>query len=334
MRLLVLFLALAGIAFGLTSCDDASSPEPMGQDEDENSDEEDDDSADESTARRDSSTSSGDARPTSNRDAGASDAAAARDGTRPTPDTGDARPADSGRPTGDAGSASPDTGSSEEDRGSAGYSPCPSDGEPCKILPLGDSITFGMGDGMSFLNPGGYRSELFELALADNHNITFVGSQQNGPDQVNGMSFPGNHEGYSGWTIDQIAGLVPMPAFDDDPDIVLLMAGTNDMYRAGAQGAAMRLERLIDKIVETDPDVLLVVAQITPLPSSEANVQAFNQAIPAIVESRQSAGKHVLVVDMNTDFPVSELADRVHPNADGYGRMAGIWYQAIEPVLN
>ena len=34
-----------------------------------------------------------------------------------------------------------------------------------------------------------------------------------------------------------------------------------------------------------------------------------------------------------TDFPTSELGDGVHPNQAGYARMAGVWYEAIEPYL-
>ena len=36
---------------------------------------------------------------------------------------------------------------------------------------------------------------------------------------------------------------------------------------------------------------------------------------------------------MHTGFPVSELADGIHPTQTGYNRMAGIWYTAIDPVL-
>src|SRR5690606_15758517 len=69
---------------------------------------------------------------------------------------------------------------------SGDFQPCPETG-PCKILPLGDSITFGLGF------DGGYRVHLFQLALEDDHEITFTGTQQpNGPDTVDGVSFPKN----------------------------------------------------------------------------------------------------------------------------------------------
>jgi hypothetical protein len=64
-------------------------------------------------------------------------------------------------------------GASGAGGGSSGYNPCPATGA-CKILPLGDSIT----DGIGF--SGGYRVRLFQLALEDDKEITFVGGSMNG----------------------------------------------------------------------------------------------------------------------------------------------------------
>jgi lysophospholipase L1-like esterase len=55
----------------------------------------------------------------------------------------------------------------------------------------------------------------------------------------------------------------------------------------------------------------------------------YNNAIPAVVDERVKAGKHLLLVDQFTGFPTSELGDGVHPNQKGYERMAGVWYDAI-----
>jgi hypothetical protein len=97
---------------------------------------------------------------------------------------------------------------------------CTSD-EPCRILPLGDSITFGIGFS------GGYRVELFGLALKDGKNITFVGknpesdstNQPNGPQEVEGVSFPKYHLGTSGITIDALQKKVlPDRVLKADPD--------------------------------------------------------------------------------------------------------------------
>jgi lysophospholipase L1-like esterase len=209
--------------------------------------------------------------------------------------------------------------------GSSDFNPCPAKGEPCKIMPLGDSITDGFG------TAGGYRIELFSKALADGKSITFVGRFMNGPTMVAGQTFPRSHEGTSGITIGGLDMTIPEPALNPDPHIVLLHIGTNDMRNAN--GAPDRLATLMDQILTTLPDSLLVVSSIVPLPSSANAVSTYNAAIPPLVQTRASAGKHVIYLDQFKGFPDSELADGVHPSPAGYARMAGVWYEGIKDLL-
>jgi lysophospholipase L1-like esterase len=211
--------------------------------------------------------------------------------------------------------------------GGTGFDPCPATGA-CKILPLGDSIT----DGLGVTGGGGYRIELFRLATMAGEELTYVGGSMNGPTMVDGQSFPRAHEGHSGWTIAQIDGIVPSPALNPDPHIVLLHIGTNDMLQ-GASGAPDRLGALLDQITTDLPNALVVVAKIIPFPGASSAVTTFNNAIPGLVQTRANAGKHVIMVDQFTGFPNSELADGVHPNAAGYARMARVWYAAISGYL-
>jgi lysophospholipase L1-like esterase len=243
----------------------------------------------------------------------------------------DAAPAQDAAPT-DAGDASSavdaDARAPVAEGGSlSSASPCPETGA-CVILPLGDSITFGLG----VSDNASYRVELFRKATAAQHEITFSGSLQSGPTNVDGKPFPRKNEGHSGWTISQIAGTVPSPALQTKPHIVLLMAGTNDMYMS-PMNAPMRLGALLDKLVQTDPNLYVVVAQLTPLNSSASAIKTFNDAVPALVRERAMAGKHVFLVDLNTGFPANALSDGVHPNAEGYKWMADVWYKAIEGWL-
>jgi lysophospholipase L1-like esterase len=210
----------------------------------------------------------------------------------------------------------------------AGFQPCPQTGDPCKVLPLGDSITAGAGAP----GGGGYRVPLFRKALEAGQSITYVGSQTGGPSTVDGVPFPDSHEGHSGRTIDYIAGRIPDPALADGADIVLLMIGTNDMYMQPI-GAPERLATLLDEILMLEPEALLVVAQLTPFPGEDADVQTYNAAIPALVEERAADGKHIVLVDMYTEFPEPLIEDGVHPNAEGYELMADRWYEKISALL-
>lgn len=229
-------------------------------------------------------------------------------------------------------SAAPASSGGDESTGSDAWTPCKEN--PCKVLPLGDSITFGL-EGMG--SNGGYRVELFRLAVTNQRSITFVGSgEANGPNMVEGVSFPKAHEGFSGWTIQQIhdrlfnsANSAAMAA---EPEIVLLHIGTNDMYR-GPDGAPQRLGTLIDSLTERLPESLIVVSTIIPFTSSASTVATYNTALVSVVNERISAGKHVTFVDQFEGFPTSELGDGVHPNQAGYNRMGAKWFAAISEYL-
>lgn len=227
-----------------------------------------------------------------------------------------------------SGGGEPATGGDTSTGGAEGaeFLPCPSEG-PCKILPLGDSITFGL----EF--DGGYRVELFRLAQEAGHDITFTGTQApNGPDTVAELPFPKNHEGISGETIQQIADRIPSPGLNEIPHIVLVHAGTNDMW-AGASGAPDRLGSLLDELLTEAPEALIVVSNIIPWPDQSGAVATYNAGLVTEVEERMQTSDRVVFVDQFEGFPANELGDGIHPNEAGYARMAGKWYDAIEAYL-
>jgi lysophospholipase L1-like esterase len=213
--------------------------------------------------------------------------------------------------------------------GTVAYAPCPTNGSPCTILPLGDSITRGFRSS----DDGGYRSQLFKLIVAAKQKITFTGSLTNGPTQVSGQPFPRMHEGHSGWTISQLSPLIPSPALDGKPNIILLHIGTNDIGSRDPAGMATHLEALLDKIAQNGPNALIVVAQITAAFTDNDIRDAYNAKIPGIVQSHAAKGQHIIGVDMNK-IPMTDLSsDGVHPNDQGYVYMAGIWYAALKDLL-
>jgi lysophospholipase L1-like esterase len=170
-----------------------------------------------------------------------------------------------------------------------------------------------------------------------------VGSKTNGPEKVAGRDFPRNHEGHSGWTIDTVSNrtgistLLPSPALDDDPNIILLHIGTNDVSKA-PDGMEEKLERLIDSIIKDAPDALLVVAALIPSNRSShpnSRIIEYNSKIPAIVKKKADNGAKIIFVDQYEGFPkTKELADKLHPNEAGYARMADKWFNAVETYLH
>lgn len=224
--------------------------------------------------------------------------------------------------------------------GGGGFDPCPATGD-CKIVPLGDSITFGTPS-----NNGGYRVELFIKAKTDNKHLTFVsgaagGAAPNGPAmvKVSGMdvAFPRANEGYPGIKIGDLdtQRVANGKAFTNMPHIVLLHIGTNDMYGGNPGAAPAALGKMIDDIATAVPNALIAVSSIIPLSSGNAAIMTYNATIPGTVAMKAGQGKHVIFVDQFKDFPASELVDGVHPNDSmGYPRMGSVWYAAIKQYLH
>jgi len=212
------------------------------------------------------------------------------------------------------------------------------------VLPLGDSITEGFGS-----SGGGYRVELFRQAVQNGKNLTFVGGLQNGPNTVANQTFPKKHEGHGGYTIDSgsghsgISGSITDQAIANyHPNIVLLMIGTNDINgNVDIAAAPTRLGKLIDDITTRAPNALLVVATIIPIANDGTNpkVQAYNPALPGLVNVRAMAGKHVVFLDnyaafsKDPSYRTTLMSNSLHPNDAGYVVLGQALYQAIRALL-
>ncbi|MFC4049851.1 GDSL-type esterase/lipase family protein [Actinomadura syzygii] len=188
-------------------------------------------------------------------------------------------------------------------------------------MPLGDSITYGIGSSSG----AGYRDELRRRLVADGpHSLDFVGSQQSGqsPDR--------DHEGYPGAMIKDIARRADTAVPLYHPNVVLLHAGTNDLERGDAAAAPAALGSLIDQVVEDAPNAAVLVSELVPSKDGavQSRIEAFNKQIPGLVAQRARTGKHVAVVDMS-DVTTDDLADNLHPNDRGYAKMADAFEDAL-----
>lgn len=205
---------------------------------------------------------------------------------------------------------------------------------PLRILPIGDSITWGLGSSTG----NGYRAPLLKLLTGSNSlatmkpRIQYIGSQHSGDMDNN------NSEGYGGAVIDQIAEHVyASKTLVQQPNLVLLMAGTNDMIlELKVSTAADRLGAMIDSITAACPDVVILVAQVTLIidPWGDAGSRAtdFNATIPAMVEGKRRAGKKVAVVSMDA-VTEDDLSDGLHPNDRGYEKMADAWFAGYQNAV-
>ncbi|MEV6842901.1 GDSL-type esterase/lipase family protein [Actinoplanes sp. NPDC051411] len=240
----------------------------------------------------------------------------------PASSAGPASSADPASDTDPASSADP-----ASDAGPTSSADPVSSAAPIRVMPLGDSITYGLGPAVE----NGYRTDLYGRLTRAGLNVDFVGGVRSGDG-----ADPDN-EGHPGWTIEQMSAQVDRWIAEARPDVVLLHAGTNDM-RASATvpTAPAALSTLLDQIAADLPQAQVFVAQITGAgttanrPMWKRRIDSYNARIPAIVESK---GPHFHVVDQ-TGVEGIDLTDIVHPNTFGYAKMAWNWYQAMMPILD
>jgi lysophospholipase L1-like esterase len=203
-----------------------------------------------------------------------------------------------------------------------------------RILPLGDSITEGYGS----TSGSGYRAPLLTLLTLPNStftkttpNITYIGTLTSGT-----LPPPNNaNEGHSGAIISQIADFAkPDLALNGSlkGDIVLVMAGTNDMFNENVlpADAPARLGALIDELVAGWPEAAILVATLTPSANTttQGNIVVFNEQVPVVVNERAKAGNRTLVVSM-ANVTLAMLYDGLHPDDTGYEVMAQAWYSGL-----
>jgi lysophospholipase L1-like esterase len=213
--------------------------------------------------------------------------------------------------------------------GSAQTHPSPQAGPAQKaslrIMPLGDSISFGTPEPLY----GGYRHALGDLLAKDGYRINFVGSQKSGT----GVIPDPDNEGHPGWTIAQIKKGIDTNRWLEtyQPDIILLHIGTNDISHGNAASAPSQLSTLLDDILARLPRVRVIVAQIIPYRRGLGpDHQLYNAAVPGIVASK---GPRVSVVDMQHILSKSDYSDDLHPNTSGYDKMARAWGIALRAAM-
>jgi lysophospholipase L1-like esterase len=196
-----------------------------------------------------------------------------------------------------------------------------------RIMPLGDSITDGYGI------PGGYRIDLWRELKSSRIDFDFVGSQRNGPAQLPDK----DHEGHIGWRIDQLRASVDGWIRTYQPDVVLLLIGTNDILRHyRVARAPRRLGALVDRIYAVRPATKIFLSTIPLIGIATANVQVakYNAAVRQVVRTRAAARRPIWFVDGGRRLTSVDLADAAHPNAAGYWKLAQAWHASLVRVLS
>lgn len=223
-----------------------------------------------------------------------------------------------------------------------------------RIMAVGDSITAGYTDNPTWALPftWGYRGPLYDLLTAAGKRFEFVGRSLE-PVTGGGFGHPDpsvwsgtdiftlgqdNCRGYGGYALTDIEPRVAGWVAEDLPDIVLLMAGINDIAAGSSDdpvAAKTNLSDTIALIQSGAPSATIVLSKITPYVTPTPAIVLFNDYIGTL------AGPGIIVVDQYSNFldgegdPDASLYSNAnnHPNAAGYALMAQTWADAVIPLL-
>ncbi len=177
-------------------------------------------------------------------------------------------------------------------------------------MAVGDSLTQGATELV-----GGYRLPLFGL----NPGLILVGRNYSS----------GFHEGYGGYTINQISATV-LPIVDTfAPSLILLMAGTNDIA-LGQDAASTLVEymQLANDFKAKASVAYVIMSTIPYLFTHIAEQTAYNAALLATIPP---AG--IIITDASGTLTYPADFNGSHPNLAGYAKMAIGWDPSVNALL-
>ena len=223
-----------------------------------------------------------------------------------------------------------------------------------RIMPLGDSITWGITYIPGVSTDEGYRGFLFDSLSTAGYNFDFVGGLQNG-DALSDK----DHEGHPAWYANKpsscggacvgpgLAAAVDSFLTENPADIVLLHIGTNDLILMDSNpltntipGLVNDIELIITNIHNFDSDIVIIVALIVNS-SHNANITSLTTQLNSALSSSLTESNTLRIVDMENaltypgDIVTNDPSSHsVHPKVSGYKKMADVWYAELKNVID
>jgi len=230
-----------------------------------------------------------------------------------------------------------------------------------KIMPVGDSITFGMGE------DGGYRKYLdYFMKQKGYTGIDLVGPEGGGGGgwpwgggggtsfTYNGQTveYDGDHAGYSGFQIKQPASwgqdsslynkLKEKNAIKTyQPDVILLIIGTNDMTANRPQSdCANDLRDLVNYMLDDMPAGGKVymgsIPEFTEYGGNPERVASYNSTVKSVADEFRASGKNVEFADVHGALDgMNDIgSDRLHPNGKGYEKIGRFWADTLDEYFS
>jgi lysophospholipase L1-like esterase len=201
--------------------------------------------------------------------------------------------------------------------------------EPLKILPIGDSLTKGIGS----THRAGYRLEFLARMKAAGVDVDMVGSFHDGPKEIDR-----DHQGHQGQGVAKLDSVSLEELRRERPNAVILMIGTNDAKEKSLVPEAFRIRYsvLLDRIL-AESHVKLVVATIPPTRFGRKVklIQGINAIITSEVEKRIAAGKSIRLVDVYSLVDNrADFVDNLHMNDAGYAKVGDAFADALLELID
>ncbi len=244
--------------------------------------------------------------------------------------------------------------------------------EPIMIMPLGNSITYGITNGsLTVADKKGYRYFLYDSLRVSGYNFIFTGSEHAGwnflpQNYDNNAGFPGIKDHQLAYLLQTgikdmysvVDTLTDGPYLNTYPaDIILLHIGTNGNNETGGE-SPWDVEDILNEIDNYENSsgkhVTVILARIIDRAHNQPYVTVFNDSVEAMALDRvtNSSNPHypddIKIVDMQNipgfDYTIDtvgtigdgiqgDMAAELHPNEKGYAKMANVWFNAIKSVL-
>ncbi len=220
-----------------------------------------------------------------------------------------------------------------------------------RVMCIGDSNTQGVQGYTS------YRYPLWFSLLRRGSLVSFVGTRFT-VEHENGTTIPDlnmfnryytyfdrDHQGYSGYRIDQVLPLLPQAIASETPDVCLILLGTNDIGQRGSSGvnlAVSNLKLTVNAIRSQAPATVFFIASIPPIGTgtwyfnNAGHVDAFNTKLATSVPLWNTPLSPTVFVDVHSalDLATDMLPDGIHPNQVGQQKIAQEFYTAMLPVIS
>ena len=230
----------------------------------------------------------------------------------------------------------------DEDPVSPDIPDIPQGSDHLAVWTVGDSITLGTNNG--------YRNRVWEGMTGAGYSIDFLGNQVH-PYPDSAVCPDADHDGYSGNTIGDIADKIDdlySGISADDPDMLLIMLGTNDLawWVSGepfVDSCDERMTALVDHIFSLDPDISIIVGTIPPMSHyeiREPNIDRavfcsrYNGALTEQVRGHDLFGTRLFLADVFGALETEDLYDGIHPTSAGYDKTGNAWLEAITGYLS